>query len=160
MIVNTSSKYREPLLFIAAALLVCGLCYLLLYRAAPHRSGPADVAATGDPVFSSERHLTALKADSFIVLLHTVYPGSKTSTTSTKLSVSISGQGARSSDFYNDNPYLLKVSSKEFSISHQKTKDEIEATFTLHREGREAFIFVPNDILFQLTEKATNAAHG
>ncbi len=157
---NNWSKYKEPLLFMAAALLVCGLCYGLLFRGAPERAGSIDIATTGEPEFNPGTHLTAIKADSFVVLLHQVYATANASKGSGRLKVLLSGQGARASDFYNDNPYLLKVSSKDFSIAHDKSRDEIAATFTLHTEGGSTFIRVPNDILFQLTQKAANAQHG
>jgi hypothetical protein len=154
------TRNRQPLLFMGAALLICLLAYFLLYRHAPGPTRGLETATQGNPVFEHNAHLTAIKADSFTMLLRRVYPAASIQRDKEKLKAIVSGQGARASDFYNDNPYLLKVESKEFSVGHDKGKDEIDATFMLHSEGKEPFIRVPNDILYQLTEKATNAPHG
>ncbi len=154
-----NQKNRQPLLFMGAALLVCLLGYLLLYRHAPSPSRPEEITAEV-PDFKESRHLTAMNADSFTTLLRQVYTTAGIERKDGKLRISLTGQGARASDFYNDNPLLLKVHSDEFSITHNKTKEEIAAIFTLHTEGNDTYIRVPNDILFQLTEKASNAKHG
>jgi len=157
---NAFNRNRQPFLFIGAAIIICILSWLLLYRRPPEPVHPDEWVATGEPEFNKQRHLTAMKADSFMVLLKAVYATAKVQQQQGKLQVSITGQGARTSDFYNDNPYLLQVHSDEFSITHNRTKEEIAAIFTLHTEGKETYIRVPSDILFQLTEKAANAKHG
>lgn len=157
---NAFEKNRQSFLLLGAALIVCLLSYLLLFRGVPSPSRVEDEVSTGKPEFEPERHLTAMKADSFVVLLRQVYPTAKVQRSNGKLRVDLAGQGARASDFYNDNPYLTEVRSREFSITHNKSREEIAAIFTLHTEGAETFIRVPDDILFQLTEKAANAQHG
>lgn len=158
--ITKGQKYRDPLLFMAAALVVCILSWLLLFRGTPERASANSLSETETTEFNGARHLTAVKRDSFMMLLRTFYPKAISQQTKEKLSVKITGEGARASDFYNDNPNLLKISSKEFFISHDKVKDEIAATFTLHTEGGDVFLRVPHDILFQLTQKAANAPHG
>jgi hypothetical protein len=157
---NAFNRNRQPFLFMAAAIAISILSWLLLYRHAPEPSRPEDLVAAGEPEFKEAMNVTSIKADSFVVLLNQVYTTAKVERKDGKLQVALSGQGARTSDFYNDNPYLLKVKSNEFSIKHDHSKEEIAAIFTLHTEGKETYIRVPNDILFQLTEKAANAKHG
>lgn len=145
---NTSKIY----IYLGLVALVTGIVFLLS-TSQPQAFEPEKVDVTE---ILSDRNIVSIQVDSLTSLIRLVYSNDATITLpdSTAYVVKIQNQGNEISNFYNDNPRLLEVEDKRFSI--KKTGSRIEANFVIERINNQKYAFVPTDVIYKLAELAYN----
>jgi hypothetical protein len=99
-----------------------------------------------------DRNLLQIIPDSFRMLVNSVYGSSAVIEGDKKLQLTISGQGRKVTNFFNDNPLITRLSSDDFSIQYDSVNYVVKAGFAVKTKNKESYIIVPADIMYRLVE--------
>lgn len=119
-------------------------------------SKPSVYQTAAEPITNpefSERNLQVIRTDTLEMLIRAAY-SSAIITYPTAVNMKVSLTGGNLSNFYNDNPNLLEVSSEDFSILHNG--NQLTATFKIEKEKNLRFAKVPTDVVYKLAELRFN----
>lgn len=104
----------------------------------------------------SDRNIVSIQVDSLTNIIRQVYGNDAdiSLADAENYVVKIQNQGNEISNFYNDNPRLLEIQDKRFSI--KRTGNRLEANFVIERINQQKYAFVPTDVVYKLSELAYN----
>lgn len=95
-------------------------------------------------------------ADTFSLQVQKAYaPFCKVSSTKDEMTIHIEGNNQLITDFINGNEKLTEMTmeAQRCDIKFQKAQNTLDARFAIERKKGIAYVSVPNDIIFKLTDK-------
>ena len=101
-------------------------------------------------------HSSSMIADTFAHKVQMAYaPYCKVSTNRDEIKIHIEGNNQLITDFINGNEKLcdLNMESHRCEIKLQKAQNMLDARFAIDRKNGIAYVKIPNDIVFKLTDK-------